>query len=264
MHLYTPFGFGGLGWGWGWAATAGSIIVLGILLVPMFFFLLNLHNLLERVDARNRAMAPANVWLNFIPVFNLYWLMHTVMKVRDSVKAEYASRGWAPDGDFGYSVGMTAAVLVITSFFFGWIPFIGWLMSVALLICWILYWLKTSEVKGRLAQQGTWRPAGPQGYPGGPQGYSAAGPPFVPPVTPPYTAQQPTTQQFQQPTPSAGSFTPPVARGAKPETGQPGGAQPGAVAGAPAETRRGGACAACGTAYSPTDGFCRTCGLRLP
>ena len=301
MHMYFPFGMGAIGWGWGWAATAGSIIVLGILLVPMFFFLLNLHNLLERIDPRNRAMAPANVWLNFIPLFNLYWLVYTVMKVRDSVKAEYAMRGWAPDGDFGYSVGMTAAVLAIVSFFFGWIPVINWLMGIALLICWIMYWLKTSELKGRLGQLGMPRAGGSQGYPGGP---------YVPPVVPPYTTQQPwpgaqqqpqwqpqqqpiyqppqqqqapqppqppqpqppqqqpMPPQAQQPAPSTGSATPPVPRGPRPGIGQPEGAQPGVAAGQegqPGAARtRGGTCAACGTTYGPADAFCRTCGMRLP
>src|SRR3990172_1062494 len=161
--------FNGMGfpsWGWGWASAVGSIIVLGIFLIPWFFFLLNLNNLLERVDPRNRAMPPGHVWLNFIPVFNLGWFIYTVVKVRDSVKDEYAARGWAPDGDFGYSVGMATGVLAIVAFFFGWIPFLGWLVSIAALICWILYWLKTSDLKARLGQEGMWRPGGPQGYPG--------------------------------------------------------------------------------------------------
>ena len=81
-------------WGWGWAATVGTILALAIFVLPWFFFLLNLNTLLDRVKAENRAMAPSHVWLNFIPVFNLGWFLYTVVKVRDSVRAEYASRGW--------------------------------------------------------------------------------------------------------------------------------------------------------------------------
>lgn len=264
------------GWGWGFGAAAVSIVLIGIFLIPLFFFLLNLHNLLDRISPGNRAMPPGHVWLNFIPIFNWYWSINTVIKVRDSVKAEYARRGWAADGDFGYSVGMGAAILFIVMSFFRWIPFVGWVVSLAWLICWIVYWLKASELKGRLERQGVWRPGSPQqGYPGGP---------FVPPVAPPYTPQprpgaqqappQPMSQQPQQPqqpqrpAPSPGSSTPPVARGTWPETGQSQASQPGAATGqqpqAPAGARSGGVCAACGTAYSPTDGFCRTCGMRLP
>ncbi|MCL5736971.1 MAG: hypothetical protein M1274_15610 [Actinobacteria bacterium] len=168
-----------LHWGWGWASVVGSIIVLGVFLIPWFLFLLNLSNLLERVDPRNRAMPPAYVWLNFILIFNLGWFIYTVIKVRDSVRDEYAARGWAPDGDFGYSLGFAAGVLGIVSFFFGWIPLVGWLIVIADVICWIIYWLKTSELKMRLGRPGIWQSGGPQAYPGGPPTYPG-GPPSYP------------------------------------------------------------------------------------
>jgi hypothetical protein len=70
------------------------ILVLGIFLVPWFFFLLNLNGLLERVKEQNRAISPSSVWLNFVPLFNLVWFLYTVLKVRDSVRAEYGWRRW--------------------------------------------------------------------------------------------------------------------------------------------------------------------------
>ncbi len=138
-------------WGWGLASVIGSIVLLVILVIPWFFFLLNLQNLLLRVQPRNRAMPSGYVWLNFIPVFNLGWFLYTVMKVRDSVRAEYVSRGWAPEGDQGYNVGLVTGVLAIASFFLGWVPGIGWAIAIAQLICWILYWLKTHELVKRLS-----------------------------------------------------------------------------------------------------------------
>ncbi len=285
MNLF-PWSLGGFGWGFG--AFVVSVILVGIFLIPLFFFLLNLHNLLDRVQPSNRAMPPGYVWLNFIPIFNWYWSIHTVIKVRESVQAEYRSRGWAADGDFGYSVGMGAAILFIVMSFFRWIPFVGWVVSLAWLVCWIIYWLKASELKGRIGQQDMWRASGPQGYAGGQ---------YAPPVTPPYTPprQAPSQQQPippQQPTPQppvsaaqqpaqppqqvpppalgGGSPAPPVPRGVWPEPDQPAGGQPGVAEGAqgapeaPAQGRSGGVCAACGTTYGPSDAFCRTCGMRLP
>jgi hypothetical protein len=148
------------------------VIVLAILIIPWFFFLLNLNGLLEQVDPRRRAMSPGHVWLNFIPVFNLGWFLYTVVRVRDSVRAEYAARGWTPDGDFGYSVGLIAGVLGILSVF-GIIPFLGWAVSLGALVCWIVYWLKTSEFKHRL-QLGL----------GQPRGYSSGQPTASPPPSP--------------------------------------------------------------------------------
>jgi len=122
-------------WGWGWAVAILAIILLGILVLPWFFFLLNLQTTLNRVSDRNRAMPAGHVWLNFIPVFNLGWFIYTVMKVRDSVRAEYQSRGWAAEGDFGYNVGLAAGILAIVSFFLGLVPVLGWGLAIAELVC---------------------------------------------------------------------------------------------------------------------------------
>lgn len=138
-------------WGWSWLAGIGVALALGIFILPWFFFLLNLHNLLERVSYENRAMAPAHVWLNFVPLFCLGWFLYTVVKIKDSLQAEYAARRWAGPGDAVYSLGLAAGVLWIASFFLWWAPFLGWLCAVGWLVCWIMYWIKTSEIKGALA-----------------------------------------------------------------------------------------------------------------
>ena len=103
----------GLFWGWGWLALVGIIILLGILLLPWFFFLLNLQALLGNIDPANRRMSPGKVWLNFIPVFQLGWFIYTVIKIRESLEAEFKARQWFVDGDLGYNVGLTAGILWI-------------------------------------------------------------------------------------------------------------------------------------------------------
>jgi hypothetical protein len=110
-------------------------------LVVGFFFLLNLRDLLTQVSPQNRAMRPDQVWLNLIPLFNLAWIFVTVVKVRDSVGAEFRSRGWAPKGDFSLGLGIAAAILTIL----GWGPF-----GLAALVCWIVYWIRMSELKNQL------------------------------------------------------------------------------------------------------------------
>jgi zinc-ribbon domain len=219
----------GLFWGWGWVAAVGVIILLGIFLLPWFFFLLNLQNLLERVSPANRRMTPGLVWLNFIPVFHLGWFIYTVIKVKDSVSAEFQSRGWVVDGDLGYNVGLTAGILWIAAFFIGWIPFIGWILPLAGVVCWIIYWLKTSDLKHRLEGPPPWaRPATyPPMFPSAMAPYAAGYPqPYAPPAAPVAPVPEPTDE------PSS-------------ET---------------QETR----CGACGSKLDPGDRFCRSCGLPLP
>ena len=178
---------GELIFGWTWLAGVGVIILLGVFLLPWFFFLLNLQNLLNRISPPNRGMAPGLVWLNFIPIFHLGWFIYTVIKVRDSVSAEYQSRGWRLDEDLGYNVGLTAGILWIAAVFIGWIPFIGWVLPLAGVICWIIYWLKIADLKNRLEGPPAWVRSGvyPYGYPPAVAPYAVPYPqPYVPPAAP--------------------------------------------------------------------------------
>jgi hypothetical protein len=150
---------------WNWNGDWGNldpayvavVVVLALVFVAVgilvwFFFLRNLRDLLDRVSPRNRAMPSGHVWLNFIPLFSLGWFIYTVIKVRDSVTAEYRSRGWTPEGDFGFGVGMATGILSILSFVLGWVPVaaFGAVVGVGELVCWIIYWVRTSRLKNRL------------------------------------------------------------------------------------------------------------------
>jgi hypothetical protein len=219
-------------WDWtgGWSAVVGVVFGLAIFILPFVFFLLNLRALLERVSDRNRAMQPDYVWLNFIPIFNLGWFIYTVVKVRDSVRAEYHSRGWLAEGDFGYNVGLTAGILSICSAILGWLPVIGFGLGIAWLVCWIIYWLKTNDLRNRLGVREVWS--------------GAASPP-------PYS--RPGVPMGQAPMGGAPMGRPPVAW------------PPAAAAGATSGPReRVAYCGACGATILAGDRFCRVCGLPLP
>ena len=122
-------------------------------LVVGFFFLLNLRDLLMKVEPQNRAMQPDQVWLNLIPLFNLVWIFVTIVKVRDSAQAEFHSRGWAARGDFSFGLGIAAAILSILS----WGPF-----GLAALVCWIVYWIRMAELRNQLIAYRGYSPGAPQ------------------------------------------------------------------------------------------------------
>lgn len=242
------------GWtwgGWAWLTGIAVVIFVGLFILPWFFFLLNLQGLLGRIDPYNRAMSPGYVWLNFIPVFNLGWFLYTVVKIKDSVENEYRSRGWYDTRDRAYNLGLATGILAVVNVVLGWLPVIGWASGVAQLVCWILYWLRTNEIKNQLASPalsgsgvyatpssrvGGWSAAGPgTGYPGrGPGGAASAG--------------------LAGPGPAG--FWPVVATGGRPAAGGP---ATGATVSSAVRI-----CAVCGTAYAETDRYCKTCGTRLP
>jgi len=230
------------GWGYGFGIAFASILGLAVALVPVVFFLLNLRDLLHQVRERNRAMTPGHVWLNLIPVFGLGWFLYTVIKVRDSVQAEYRSRGWTPNDDLGYSVGIAAGAAAIAVLVLGWSPFFGWLIGLASLVCWIMYWVRTASLKNQLARDSA------------PRGSNLASPRSV------YGGR-------------GRSGDPEAWDRQEPRAGVCGSRASGATdtqaddyddEGPVTEGAGDGRCPACGFACDEGDRFCRSCGTRLP
>lgn len=116
-----------------------------IFLVIEILYLVTLFGTLQAVAPQNRRMEPGLVFLLIIPLFNWIWNFFVVIKIRDSLQAEYAARNLQGDG-FGYGVGMAMSILVICSI----IPLLGILAALAGLICWIIYWVKMAGYKRTL------------------------------------------------------------------------------------------------------------------
>jgi len=125
------------------------LAVLCIGLIPYIFFLITLQNTLKAIAPGNRKMEPGMVWLSLIPLFNLVWQFIVVNRMTESIEAQLGKSGELMPERPAQSVGMAMCVL----FCFGWIPFLGGLLSLAGIICWIIYWVKISEFKRRIESQ---------------------------------------------------------------------------------------------------------------
>jgi hypothetical protein len=151
--------------------------MLGCLLVLEILFILNLHRTLERVSPQNRTMAPGLVWLQLVPLFGFFWFFYVVVKVRDSVRAEYQARGWPVGGDFGLNIGIATGVLRLIASGASLASsdrFVAMMLVLSLgsLVCWIIYWARTAGFKNRLGPP-QWAAYGPfpAGSPYGPPPY---------------------------------------------------------------------------------------------
>lgn len=126
------------------------LLVLGILavvLVPLILFLITLQNTLKLVSPENRAMEPGQVWLALIPLFNLYWHFVIASKMAESLAREFKKREVPlDDHEPGKSIGQMYAVLSLVT----WIPVLGYLASLAAIICGIVYWVKIYNYKQKL------------------------------------------------------------------------------------------------------------------
>lgn len=118
-----------------------GFIVLGILLIPFILFLLNLQNTLIAVSPENRKMPPSNVWLMFIPLFNIVWQFIMVDKIAQSISAECIKLNIpVKENKPTYSLGLAWNICNCISF----IPILGGLAALAMFI---LYWVKVSQFK---------------------------------------------------------------------------------------------------------------------
>tara|TARA_B110000116_G_C16390305_1_gene382626 strand:- start:73 stop:486 length:414 start_codon:yes stop_codon:yes gene_type:complete len=131
------------------AMSMGIVIVfLLLILVPYILFLVNLQNTLAACSQENRAMEPGLVWLNLIPIFSLFWLFWTVIKIRDSLQKEYESRSLdTKEVTDTYNMGLGLAISSVA----GIIPVIGLITGIAALVFFIIYWSKTSGCRKTLS-----------------------------------------------------------------------------------------------------------------
>ena len=139
--MYNNFNFG-----------VGELIaafIIGIIsLIVFILYLLSLQKALKHCSAESRTTSPGSVWLMLIPIFNLIWQFILVIKISESLHNEFTKRNIPEDPHPGKTIGLTYCILVICSI----IPFLGFLASIAALVCWIIYWVKISGFSNKLLQ----------------------------------------------------------------------------------------------------------------
>jgi hypothetical protein len=86
-----------------------TLVLVGLGLVLTIFYLLTISRTLAAVSEQHRRMNPGLVWLNLIPVFSLGWHFYTVLKVRDSLVAEFRAKGIADRNNGGFALGSRLA-----------------------------------------------------------------------------------------------------------------------------------------------------------
>jgi len=154
--------------------AVGVLICVGIVLLVAITiaicFCLSMQRTLNEVRERNRAMSPGLVWLYLIPLFNVFWAIYMVLKIAESLRNEFSYRGWRTGTEsFGKTVGMFWSVGNVASFFLGCtigavdaavkdpavsaiLNLVNMAVSLALLVCWIIYWVQIYQYGTRLRE----------------------------------------------------------------------------------------------------------------
>jgi len=126
-------------------AIVGIILVVGLIFLVIalaiaILYLRTLSKCLERCSPGNRTMEPGQVWLNLIPCFNLVWQFVTVIRISESLKNEFRSRGSRVTAteDYGRTLGLTYLIMNLLTA----IPYLGMISGLVGLVCFIMYWVK--------------------------------------------------------------------------------------------------------------------------
>lgn len=124
------------------------IILAGVLLLVIFYYK-TFIDAMTYVRPQNRVTGTANILFMWIPLFNLVYGFIVYPKICESIKNEYRSLGMAEDGDFGRSLAITMCALSFGAF----IPFINFLTPIAILVVWIIFWVKINGYKEVLMEK---------------------------------------------------------------------------------------------------------------
>jgi hypothetical protein len=124
------------------------LVALAVSLTIQIFYLLTLSRCFSRISPANRRMEPGLVWLNLIPCVGNIWIFFTTVRLADSLQDEFAKRRLRAEGDFGRALGIAYPILALA----GAIPYIGAILGIACLVCWIIYWVKIAGYSRQLAE----------------------------------------------------------------------------------------------------------------
>ncbi len=189
-----------------------GLVVLLLIYVPLVFYLLNLHRCFDAIRPEFRPPVPsALVWLALVPGLGILVLIAAVVMLATSLQKEGAARGTPAFGDGGMAIGLAAAILGVLSV----IPFLGVILALGSLVCWILHWIKVSGFRRSLAGEPSGAAAPTWGSPAPtPAAWPQAAPPPPPPPPPPVPASSPPPPP--RPVPSRAMAPPPLPVAAPP------------------------------------------------
>ncbi|MBG30104.1 MAG: hypothetical protein CMI31_08900 [Opitutae bacterium] len=154
------FDFGGLGDGFldsglsflalGFMALLYSGLLFFVLIVLYKLYLGTLKRTFDACSPENCEMnSPHLVWLNLIPIFNLYWIFLTVIKLANSVKKEYAALGISRECSGGYTVGLAYPICFSVSLIFSLFSLeLAYGVIAVGFVCWIIHWFQVGKFLG--------------------------------------------------------------------------------------------------------------------
>ncbi|MBS1607087.1 MAG: hypothetical protein JST42_30830 [Bacteroidetes bacterium] len=148
-------------------ASFQILLLLGFL-VPAVVFLLAQQKTLQTIRPEYRDMRPGLVWLQLIPIANLYWMFIVVKRIANSIYRQTMS--FQDDSVLGiadpeairpfgnrptYKMGMAYCWCIVVSVVIRIVPvlpasLVQPIIGLAGMVFWIIYWVQLSGQRRRL------------------------------------------------------------------------------------------------------------------
>lgn len=127
------------------ALLLGIALAYGILIL----FCLTLRNTIQAAELHNQEVEPTKAWLMLIPIFNIIYPFILFPKISATIKNQLEENNAAEAGDYALMLGRAYPILYLVQLV---IPneFIGGLISLAGLVCFIVFWVKMGSYKVKM------------------------------------------------------------------------------------------------------------------
>lgn len=137
MSGFEPFG----------VVFGGVLAIIILIFIINIFFCLSLYSALKCVPAEKRVFPAWLVWLMLIPIVGIIfaWMMEP-FGLPKSFEAVLADNGEAiAKTKVLFGLGLAHVILMTVALF----PFLKWIVGIAALIVWIIYWVKVVDFKNK-------------------------------------------------------------------------------------------------------------------
>lgn len=141
-----------------WLLIFLFFVEIGIFITFSILWFRSMQRAMKACHPVSRSADPDTIWLNFIPVFGLFWQFICVSRVADSLAREYHRRGWHSDEnrpalELGIVAGVVICIAVVIRSVFALHPGIGFFITLAMCLCMYRHTDRLNSFRERLEKE---------------------------------------------------------------------------------------------------------------
>ena len=126
-----------------------GLIFFLLMLIPVVFYFITLQGTMNKLSPANKPFEGALIWLSFIPLLGGIWYLVYVCMLSKAIEKDYSAVGQQNDGAMPLAIGLVVSTIACM------IPFINLIAWIAVLVVWIMYWIRMAAYRKALPVAGS-------------------------------------------------------------------------------------------------------------